>query len=420
MKIENKISRQLLFKFLGTASFPFNKRLSPDRAVERAIVKRAYSAKIEGCLNDIELLRSDYWNWQRFWPDVISKCRTVEGLYSAVSNRLRKIEKIKEKFRPFIQDLKRNNPFYERLAECASILSDKGTYYLENSCVLPIKDGVSGSYILTDQKGEAKFVIKPIDEEAGCLHNPKGYATPFKTSPLRSHFLLYDASREVASYQIARCIGVDSIAPKTILAIVQSDQFHDLSDDVSVSENSRFRKNCGEATKEKLCSVQEYIPNSKTLTEVLQELQAAGLSDEEISKRFDPDDFEDANLFLWATYETDGHSGNFLVYVKGIDSIGNEIFGLKKIDNGYALPEKNQQFRNHLKYMPNAKFPLSDRTKAKIEAIDTEALADQMRAYGLESAIPAMRERISLLKDCAKNPGITIKELNTLIERAKK
>lgn len=420
MKIENRISRQLLFKFLGTASIPFNKRLSSNRAVERAIVKRAYSAKIEGYLNDKEFLRSDYWNWQRYWSDVISKCRTVEGLYAAVSNRLRKIEKIKEKFRPFIQDLKRSNPIYERLAECASILSDRGTYYLENSSVLPIKNGVSGSYILTDKNGEAKFVIKPLDEEAGCLHNPKDYATPFKTSPLRSDFLLYDASREVASYQFARCLGVESICPKTILAIVQSDQFHDLSDDVSVSEIARYRKNCGETTKEKLCSVQEYIPNSKTLTEVLQELQAAGLSDEEIAARFDPDDFEDANLFLWATYDTDGHSGNFLVYVKGIDSIGNEIFGLKKIDNGYALPEKNQNFRNHLSYLPNAKLPLSDLAKAKIQAVNVDALADQLRAYGLESAIPAMRERISLLKDWAKNPGITIKELNTLIERAKK
>ena len=105
--------------------------------------------------------------------------------------------------------------------------------------------------------------------------------------------------------------------------------------------------------------------------------------------------------------------GNFLVYPKGVDEIGNEILGLKKIDNGLAFPEKNQQLRNNLSYLPNAKRELSAEGRALILAIDGESLAEQFEIMGLESATPALKERLLVLKELAQKPAITIKEINT-------
>jgi hypothetical protein len=229
---------------------------------------------------------------------------------------------------------------------------------------------------------------------------------------------LYRSSmREVMAYQVALLIGTESAVPKTSFGIIQSEQFHDLSDGIAYSELKRFLEYCGPADKEKLCSVQEYVQNSKSLGEALQDFQMQSLSNEEIGNRFDQREFEDANILIWTTYDTDAHSGNILVYPKGTDEIGNEILGLKKIDNGLAFPDKNQNLRNALAYMPNAKIALSEEGRAKIAAIDVDALTKEFESMGLESAVPALRERIAHLKTLANEPGITIKEINNAMQK---
>lgn len=216
---------------------------------------------------------------------------------------------------------------------------------------------------------------------------------------------------------IGEQIGVGTVVPQTVFGIFESDQFYDFSDGVSLNELHHYMEICGPIDCEKLCSVQEFVPNGKSLFEAIHELEERGLSDDEIADRFDQSNFEDANILLWTTYDTDGHSGNFLVYPKGSDEIGNEILGLKKIDNGLAFPDKNQQFRNNLSYLPNAKRGLSEEGKAKIAAIDVDILASQFEKMGLESAIPALKERIPILKELAKQPSLTIKEINTAMSK---
>lgn len=381
-----------------------------------AIVHRA-AARLEENIPTNPPLNEDLWNFDRFWNAVRENFTTINALYTALENRLKKIEKLKEKFRPLAASS--IHPLHRALSSYST--KQDSTYYLPSSSLELIPDGISGSYFLKDTTGSSRFVIKPIDEDCGSLHNPKGYATPFTSSPIRSHMPIYASSlREAAISQIAARIGAAAVAPQTVLAILHSEQFHDFSEGVSLSEINRYREHCGDAIKEKLCSVQEFIPNAKSLSEVLQELQSAGLSDEEIASRFDQNDIESAHLLIWVSGDTDAHGGNLLVYAKGIDAIGNEIFGIKKIDNGLSFPEKNGYLRNHLSYLPNAKEPLSESLKAKIAALNAVQLSEALRNFGLNSAIPALQERISLIQEAAQKPGTTLKDIHKLLSGKKK
>lgn len=348
---------------------------------------------IEDFPPELEPLKDDLWSFSYFWSEVRERFSTVEELYAAMQDLQKQIHEIKEKYRP--------------------ISLGFPDFRIEPN----LHGGVSGSYFLIDAEGNKRFVIKPLDEDAGCI-NSEGFATPFTTSPLRSNMPLYRSSmREVLASLIAETIGVGSVVPKTVFGVFESDKFHDFSDGVSLGELKRYMEHLGPVDREKLASVQEFVPNSKSLFEAIHELEMGGLSDDEIANRFDQQNFEDANILLWTTYDTDGHSGNFLVYSKGADEIGNEILGLKKIDNGLAFPDKNQQLRNNLSYLPNAKRELSEEGRAKILAIDENVLATQFEIMGLESAIPALKERIPILKELAKQPGITIKEINTAMSK---
>lgn len=351
-------------------------------------------------------LAFDFWDFGSYWGKIKKTYRTVGNLYRALKEKIQALFDTRESSRPQIE---RNSA----LASLALEVRENGTYWIDSPNLIRIQKGISSSYFLKDDAGNNQFVVKPIDEDTGCLNNPKGYATPFDFSPIRAYMPLYlSAFRESAAWEIANEIGIGSIVPKTSLAILECDSFADFSDRVSQKEFNFYREQVGSSGREKLCSVQEFVPNSKSLLEALQELQQLGLSDEEIGQRFDQKDYEEINILLWITYDTDGHSGNFLCYPKGADSLGNEILGLKKIDNGLAFPDRNKQLRNHLKYLPNAHLPLSKEGKAKIAAIDVEEIVRTLKIYHLDSAIHAFRERIAYLKKLAKKPEITIKEIN--------
>lgn len=360
--------------------------------------------KIE--LPEEEFLVSDRWGFGSCWDEVKDHFETVESLYEAVRDKLNSIWEIRENARPQIGT-------NQQLQALASEIFENGTYAIASDRMIPVEHGISGTYILTDSEGTPRFVVKPIDEEAGCLHNPKGLAAPFDSNPMRRYLPLYLSSfRDAAVWEIANAIGTGSVTPKTTLAVLQSDSFFDFSEQVAQHELARWIEQTGPASREKLCSIQEFIPDAQSLFTSLIELQRMDLSDEEIAKRFDSRDFEDANILLWTTYDLDGHSGNFLCYPKEFDSLGNEILGIKKIDNGMAFPDRNKEFRNHLKYLPNAHLPLSEEGREKILAIDVEALSATLEKKHLDSAIPALRKRIEELKQIASEPGITIKQIN--------
>lgn len=71
-------------------------------------------------------------------------------------------------------------------------------------------------------------------------------------------------------------------------------------------------------------------PQNTTFLETARRIHTEGflqrVIDKEISERFDQNDFEDVNIFIWNTYDTDAHEGNFRVYVKEVDALGNEIY----------------------------------------------------------------------------------------------
>lgn len=359
-------------------------------------------------------LQRNEWGFYNYWHMIKERCPTIEHLYREIQERKSTVEKVKEAYRATIKE----NP---NLLPYTDGLSDAGTYKLDPSRIHLVEDGISGTYFLRDKENNPRFVIKPLDEEPGCINNPKGFATPFgEKNPLRNYIPLYgSAFREAGASRIATLIGIGSIVPRTELAIFESKGFNDLSDRVESSELPRYLENAGSADREKLCSVQEFVANSKTLWEGLHELQASGLSDDEIAERFDRQDFEETNLLIWTTYDTDAHGANILVYPKGVDAIGNEILGMKKIDNGFCFPTENKQLRNNLQHHPCAKFTLSSSTKAKIAAMDPDQIARAMKEGGLESAIPAMRERVAYLKELATQ-DLTIGEINSRMARMDK
>ncbi len=339
-------------------------------------------------------LVENHWGFPYFaWEAIQEELETVDRLYDAIVDKRQKIAQIKEKFR------------FD-----AVVLDDF-------EMIVNTDAGISGSYILVDRESGQKYLIKPLDEDGGCVHSMI-YSTLDENSPFRKNMPLYASSlREVLAYEVAEKIGLHGIVPKTELAIIESPYFHDLSENVSSCERERYEQICGEPDREKLTSMQEYITGAKTLFEAVQDLQSLGLSDEEIRARFDSTDFEEANILLWVTCDTDGHGGNFLVYPKGVDAIGNEILGIKKIDNGLSFPEKNGGLRNHLVFLPPASNVLSDEAIAKVLAIDVEALALSFEKRGLEGATAALKERIEILKNLVSGEKLTISEINSKISR---
>jgi hypothetical protein len=359
-----------------------------------------------------EPLRENLWGFD-LWYAIKTRYPTIESLYADIRDSKSALERAIDTYRPRIEIAKRFEPLYAAIASLAAEASANGNYFIDSSRLIPIYKGVSGSYFLTDENGRTIGIVKPLDEDCGCLNNPKSYATPFSMSPIRDNMPLYLSSlREALASQIANSANLGNVVPKTVLAVLESDRFSYLIDRISPSEMSRYLAECGPDLKEKLCSVQEFVPNAKTLFEARHDLQMAGLSDEEIANRFDQRDFEDANILIWTTYDTDAHAGNILVYAKGTDAIGNEILGLKKIDNGLAFPDKNRQLHNSLSNLPNARRPLSEEGRAKIAALDPDALSAQLEAYGLSSAVPALRERIAYLKELSQKPDITLHQIN--------
>jgi len=264
--------------------------------------------------------------------------------------------------------------------------------------LVPIADGISGSYFLKDEFGMIVSVVKPIDEDISALNNPKGFASVGVEDSWFNSQLYRAPFREVAVSSIARMIDVANVAPKTALAIFQSDTFFDIADK---------RPQFGPADKEKLCSAMEFVPDAKSLFETQQDLQQLSLTDAEIMARFDQKDVEDMCILMWVTGEADGHGGNILVYEKAPN-----VFGLKKIDNGLSFPEEKGPCYNSLIYLPNAALPLSDEGREKIRSINVDQITRILQENRLETSIEVAQARIELLKSVIEDPNLTLKQIN--------
>jgi hypothetical protein len=196
------------------------------------------------------------------------------------------------------------------------------------------------------------------------------------------------------------------------MAVISDDHFFDLSAYLPETEWAAFLERTGPIDKEKLCSAQEFIPNSRDLYEVLQEMQTLNWTDEQIDLAFDQEDFNDANLFVWLTYDNDAHPGNFRVYLKRYDASGQPVFGIKKVDNGLSFPEKNTGFMNFLAYFPNAKQPLPSAMKDKIMNIPIDLVVEDMHSLDMDACSDAFLKRVSILQNLAQREGMSCYEIN--------
>ena len=336
---------------------------------------------------------SDKLHFGRYWP-IIRPYFLDETLQGEIADRIEEIEARKNLFQAFIA-AERKGPYKELYQRFSRILAE-GT-------IERLTLGGGGVYLLRDRHNTPQFIIKPEDEAILCLHNPKQRGSPFNDAShrLRENIPLYQsASIEAAVYAMAKSLGIENIVTATCIEIVSSSMFYDLSQI--------------KAPREKLCSIQAFLPDSIDLYGAIHEWSEAHLDIESLV--IDPCDFEYVNLLLWIIYDADGHSGNFRLFFKECGETGSAHYGIVKIDHALSLPEKNSHFVNYLTYLPGAKNPLSAHLKQTIAEIDIFALSSMLQHYGLSYAVPALEKRILLLKKIALRPNISIEEVSRRLD----
>ncbi len=275
--------------------------------------------------------------------------------------------------------------------------------------------GCGGSYFLVDAQGIPRYVIKPVDEDIFCLNNRKEFGSPFNDLEhrVRDDIALYrSAQADAFTWEIALMAGLEGSTPKAVMGIVQNEKFYDFTTWIPDADKQKLISATGFPDKEKLCSIQEFIPESQDFIELLHDFYARDLTDEEIASHFDQDDFEQVCMLLWLTYDNDGHGGNFRTYVKSIDETGRKIYGIKKIDNGLSFPEKNTHYVNTLAWAPNATWPISKNLKQKIATLPMEKILERMDDYELKGSKGAFEQRIEILQTLAQRDGITVGEID--------
>jgi hypothetical protein len=340
------------------------------------------------CLNELKHLKEE-----GLLLDMIKDCRE-------------EIHRQKEHWRPVVEQLKKeNDPDFYRAIERT----------LKEGNLVANPSGCGSAYFAIDEQAATRFVVKPVDEDIFCLNNRKEFGSIFHDSEhrVRDDIPLYrSAQTDVFCWEVASLAGLEETTPRTVMGIINRDEFYDFTLQINTEEKENFILQTGMPDTEKLCSIQEFIPDSQDWVGLLQEFYSEGLSDEEIASRFDQNDFERVCMLLWLSYDTDAHGGNFRTYIKRTDENGKKIYGIKKIDNGLSFPEKNTQYTNILAWAPNALMPISAELKQKIDCIPVEQILNRMDRYELSDCKEAFKERIDILKELSQRKEITINEID--------
>jgi hypothetical protein len=328
---------------------------------------------------------SDVFQFGHLWPQIKILAQEAR-LLEEIAMRQREITEQKEHWQVRIHtELLPLDPlFYEHF----EALLNEGVFIASS-------EGFASTYFLHDAKEIIRFVVKPVDEDMLCLNNRKCYASPYneKDFRVREGIPLYrSAQTNALAWEVAKLCGLASITLKTNLVIVKSDAFHSL-------EQTDIQ--------EKLCCVQEYIPETTKLFEIMHLGVQKGLTDREFIELIEIGDFEKALLFVWLTYDNDAHGANFLTYVKP-----NGKLGLKKIDNDLSFPEKNKHFINALAYLPHAERQLSNSLKDLIAGIPLEPILNAMRFYEMSACEEAFKERLATLQCLARRDDLTMADID--------
>jgi hypothetical protein len=337
------------------------------------------------------------------WCYVENQKMPTDYLIEQILLRRKEIREQKEHWSESIQT-SLDEPFGSVLKEAIS------TGHLETS-----KEGSGAAYVLYNKDHIPLFIVKPVDEEILCLNNHKSFACPFLNDRFRArdYIPLYrSAQTDLLCYRVAKLLGIEKITPRLSMQIMQSQHFYDLT--LSCQDPSHpLHNKIGTADYTKLCSVQEYIDDAIPMSSQIYQWLSAGYTPKQIQDGFDPIDFEEANLFIWVTYDTDAHPGNFLVYKSEGTEASKGKLQIKKIDNSLSFPEYHSQFMNFLMFIDVEKAPLSNMLKQKIESLPIEQIAVSMAQLEMSTAtIIAFIQRVNVLKELARRSTISIYEMN--------
>jgi hypothetical protein len=232
-------------------------------------------------------------------------------------------------------------------------------------------------YFLVDQDQTPQYVIKPA--EPNCLK-------------LREHIPCQrTAQAEALAFALANTLGLAHLTPETYLAVIPF------------------------GSSEKLCSVQQYIPNMENLRELAQEWLDADISDEELIQFIDPISFQEQFLFILLLYDTDAHANN--IYAIRDD---NGVYFLIKIDNGLSFPNKNRQLFNSLYLLPQSRSPFSERIVELIQTLPMEKLKEQFDHFEMQNSYPAFEERVAILQALTKENHYTMREIDLIFRKLEK
>lgn len=266
--------------------------------------------------------------------------------------------------------------------------------------------------------GEIQSVIKPIDEDILCLNNPHQPSLPGVHIPVRPSIPLYhSAERECSAYEISCLMGL-SIVPPTVMAAIQSPDFYDVCKSIYNGELKellhlfKMEKRAAELIEEggvppslKICSIRDFVPHATTLHAFLWD-ETHSMDD------VDPNDITAVNLMMWVLGNTDGHTGNILVYPKGVKEDGSTLYGLKLIDLCLALPQTNTYLLNLLPDLCETSLKLPPWAISSIQDYPLEATMSNLQKYGLSDCADALRERVEALQIFATQ-DLTMEEIDT-------
>jgi len=361
-----------------------------------------------------------------------------DGIYKEIKKRRKEIKGIRDYWENKMPLLPSLDTFREKalttLKNGGQLKRASGgfgaAYFLSAAASPPVASAAVSSKVPDAAPSTPLCIVKPLDEDALHLNSAK-VASPLdgkrKELRVRMHIPLYQTVQsEVLAYKMAELANL-KITPPTEMVIIESDSFHDILDNTKEMKDERILNLCGEPDKKKLCSIQQFIPNSQELVEFLQDFQKNKIVSKNktleqayaiLEEMIEQQDVEDCVLFCWLIGETDGNGGNFRVY-EGMNESGQKKFRMEKVDNGLAFPDKNKGLSHCLDELPHLGKFLSDRGKKRILNWDVEAFATLMTTYGKSpEAVDAFKNRIACLrKEIEKNEKVTLKELDSAINK---
>ncbi len=301
----------------------------------------------------------------------------------------RQSQTISQEEQYFIDQICKNRALIEEVRD--GLRGEAKVYVVPQDWTLQIEPrGAGATYYLLDANGKRQGVIKPNDEDVLMMNNPKGWFS------LDDHCFYpwlpgyQSAQTATLCSEIAQIVGIGHITPKTELMIIDHESFHLIYDDFDEQLASLVSGEMGLISREKLVSIQEYLTDALPFDEAYHD---ALVQQEEFL--LDQADFEAVMVFMWLTFENDGHLGNFLV-----DHREDGKWGVRKVDNNLSLPEENCGYHNALGYFKaNMDHKLSDEMRSLIANIDVEKILDAFDRLGKSArSKEAFLERCTLLQ----------------------